>query len=136
MSDENKALVRRYIDAFNDGDVDRVDELCTENFAYHGPDQEFTGREAAKGLMRMYRGAFSDARLTILDQISEGDKVVTRCRATGTHDGTLGEIPATGKSVSVSILTMHRVQDGQLAEEWEVFEELQMLEQMGVIQDG
>ena len=53
MSEQNKVLVRSYIDAFNRGDIDRVDELCTEGCAYHGPDRELTGREALKGLMRM-----------------------------------------------------------------------------------
>ena len=133
MSEQNKALVRRLYDAFNDGDIDRIGEVCTEGFTYHGPGRELAGLEATKDLMRMYRGAFSDARLTILDQIAEGDKVVTRCRANGTHDGNLDTIPASGNPINLALIAIHRVEDGRLAEEWELFEELQMLQQMGVI---
>ena len=81
----------------------------------------------------MYRGAFSDATLTVVDQIAEGDMVVTRARATGTHDGPLDTIPASGKSVDVALVAIHRIENGRLAEEWEVFEELQMLQQVGAI---
>ena len=133
MSEQNKALARELFDAFNSGNLDALDAICSPDYVYHGPGQELEGLEATKGLMGMYRTAFSDATLTVLDQIAEGDKVVSRCRVTGTNDGPMDTMPATGKSVSLGLIAIHRIEDGRLAEEWELFEELQMLQQMGVI---
>ena len=133
MSEQNKALVRSYLDAFNVGDFGRIDQLTTEGLTYHGPGRELNGREAVKELMGMYRSAFSDARLTVQDQVAEGDKVVTRGRASGTNDGALGPILASGNSVDVMLVTIHRIENGRIAEEWELFEELQMLQAIGVI---
>ena len=133
MSEQNKQLVRTLVDAFNANDMEGFAAACTDTYAYHGPGQQLTGVEAVVGMIQMYKGAFSDARLTILDQIAEGDKVCTRLRATGTHDGPLQDIAATGKPVSIALTAVYRIEGGKVAEEWETFEELQMLQQIGAI---
>lgn len=133
MSDQNTSLVEQFISAFNMGDIDRIDALCTPTYVYHGPGIELNGLEAAKGHMQMYKSAFSDASLEIVELFATGDRVVGRWRATGTNDGSLGSIAPTGKQVTLAGISIFRVENGRLAEEWELFEELQMLQQLGAI---
>ena len=133
MSDQDTSLVEQLITAFNTGEFDRLDALCTPGFAYHGPGIELNGVEAAKGHMQMYKSAFSDASLEIVDLFAAGDRVVGRWRATGTNDGSLGPLPPTGKHVTLAGISIFRVEDGRLAEEWELFEELQMMQQLGAV---
>jgi predicted ester cyclase len=93
MSEENKALVRRYFEEIWDkGNLELIDELFTTNFVRHGPtatEGEVRGPEAFKDLVSMYRSAFPDLRVAIEDLIAEGERVVTRWRTRGTHQGEL-----------------------------------------------
>jgi predicted ester cyclase len=93
MSEENKALVRRYFEEIWDkGNLDLIDELFTTTFVRHGPtatEGEVCGQEGFEGLVSMYRSALPDLRIPIEDQIAEGDRVVTRWRARCTHQGSL-----------------------------------------------
>ena len=82
-----------------------------------------------------YRRAFPDARSTVEDQVAEGDKVVTRWRAGGTHQGELGAIAATGKQFEMDGITIERVAAGKIAEVWVARDELGLLSQLGVLPD-
>ncbi|MBD3646299.1 MAG: nuclear transport factor 2 family protein [Pseudomonadales bacterium] len=62
MSTENKALVRAYLQAFSEGKLDSIDELTPEDYRYHGPGEELTGRKALKDQMRFWKAAFPDSR--------------------------------------------------------------------------
>ncbi len=81
MSEENKALVRRYFEEIWDkGNLELIDELFTTNFVRHGPtgtEGEVRGQEGFESLVSMYRSALPDLRIPIEDQIAEGDRVVT-----------------------------------------------------------
>ena len=81
----------------------------------------------------MYRSAFPDMTLTIEQQISEGDTVVTRWTARGTHEGELFGIAPTGKRVSVGGVVISRVIDGQLVEDYESYDVHGMMRQLGVL---
>ena len=81
----------------------------------------------------MYRSAFPDMQLTIEDQIAEGDKVVTRWTARGTHQGELMGIPPTGKQATVTGITVGRVANGKFVESWSNFDALGMMQQLGVV---
>jgi steroid delta-isomerase-like uncharacterized protein len=104
MSEENKALVRRYFEEIWDkGNLDLIDELFTTNFVRHGPtatEGEVRGQEGFEGLVSMYRSALPDLRIPIEDLIAEGDRVVTRWTARGTHREEFLGIPANGDQVS------------------------------------
>jgi predicted ester cyclase len=77
MSEENKAIVRRWVEAFNEGNVDAVDELVTDFYVRHDPNSpEVRGPEEEKQLIAMYRSAFPDLHFTVEDMVAEGDKVV------------------------------------------------------------
>src|SRR5215210_5841748 len=88
MSDQNKAAARRVFEAWEQGDLDALDDLVAADAN--------DGREGFKKTIAMYREAFPDLHFEIEDQIAEGDKVVTRWAGTGTHEGTLRARNPTG----------------------------------------
>jgi predicted ester cyclase len=81
----------------------------------------------------MFRSAFPDLRIIIEDQVAEGDKVVTRWRGSGTHQGDLFGIAPTGNRVSLVGITINRIEGGKVAEEWQIFDALGMMQQLGAI---
>ncbi len=135
MSAENKALVRRVIEeAVNQGNLVVVDQLAASNYVYHEPTAgEVKGPEGLKKLITMYRHAFPDLRMTIDDQIAEGDRVVTRWRARGTHKGELMGVAPSGKPITVTGILITRFANGKFVEEWENYDALGMLRQLGAV---
>jgi predicted ester cyclase len=81
----------------------------------------------------MFLSAFPDTKMTIEDQLAEGDKVTTRWTATGTHTGELMGIPATGKAVTVTGFDITRYSGGKSVEHWGQFDQMGMMQQLGVI---
>jgi steroid delta-isomerase-like uncharacterized protein len=81
----------------------------------------------------MYRNAFPDVQLSIEDQVAEGDKVVTRWIGRGTHQGELMGVAPTGNQVRVDGMTISRIEDGKIIEEWEIYDALGMMQQLGAI---
>ena len=81
----------------------------------------------------MYRSAFPDVHMQIEDQIAEGDRVATRWVASGTHEGDLMGINPTGNRVTVAGMTIDRIADGQIAETWDNYDALGMMQQVGAI---
>lgn len=136
MSEANKALVRRIIEeVVNTGDFSSLDEFVSSDYTYFEPTLgTMTGRDGYGTLVSMYRSAFPDMVLTVDQQIAEGDTVVTRWTAHGTHQGELFGISRTGKEVSVQGVIISRIHDGQLAEDYESYDVYGMLRQLGVLQ--
>jgi predicted ester cyclase len=135
-TEENKALVRRYLEQVDIGDVAVVDEFVAPNYIDHNP-PPFPGLapgiEGARQAFVLALAAFSDFHHTIEDQIAEGDKVVTRISAYGTHTGELLGIPPTGKHVTMTGITIHRISHGKLVEHWATIDALSLLQQVGAI---
>jgi steroid delta-isomerase-like uncharacterized protein len=133
--EENKALFRRFIEEIiNQGNLAIVDELFGSDYIYHAPGSpEFRGPEGVNQFVMMYRSAFPDLHLTVEDLIAEGDKVVTRWTMRGTHRGELMGIPATGKQVSVPGIVISRFANGKIVEEWENFDTLGLMQQLGLV---
>jgi steroid delta-isomerase-like uncharacterized protein len=136
MSAENKALSRRLLEeAFNKGNLDVIDELLAEGFVNHdaalpGPQ---VGIDGAKASITGYRDAFPDLKITIEDQIAGGDGVATRWSASGTHQGELMGMPATGKQATVTGITIDRIVDGRIAESWTNWDTLGLMQQLGAV---
>ena len=131
MSEENKALIRRfYEEVWNDKNLEAIDELVATDSVDHDLPP---GREGAKAFISMYLSAFPDTKMTIEDLLAEGDKVVTRWSATGTHTGELMGIPATGKQVTVTGLDINRYSGGKSVEHWGEFDQMGMMQQLGVV---
>jgi steroid delta-isomerase-like uncharacterized protein len=135
MSEANKALVRRMAnEVMNNGNLRVVDEIIAPNAVNHSNPPGFpAGTAGVKQMVTMYRSAFPDMRITIEDLVAEGDKVVARWSATGTHRGELMGIPATGKRVTVTGIEINRIAGGKIAEHWEIFDQLSMMQQLGVV---
>jgi steroid delta-isomerase-like uncharacterized protein len=138
MSTEtNKTVSRRlFEEVWNKGNLALLNEIIAKDLVNSGPGTLPglpTGPEGTKQLITVYRNAFPDVHFTIDEQIAEGDKVVTRWTAHGTHKGELVGIPATGKSTTVTGIGVDRIINGKIAESWGIFDQFGMMQQLGVI---
>jgi steroid delta-isomerase-like uncharacterized protein len=138
-AEENKAISRRAgEEIFNGGNLDLADELYAPDYVLHDPSlpEDLHGPEGLKRYAAMSRGAFPDARVSVEDQIAEGDKVVDRWTATGTHTGDLMGVPPTGRRIEVSGITIGRFAGGKIVEDWYQGDDLGMMRQLGVVPSG
>ena len=137
LSETNKTVSRRFFEeVFSKGNLNVLDEIVAKDQVNSGPSNLPglpTGPEGAKQIVTMYRNAFPDLRVTVDEQIAEGDKVVTRWTAHGTNQGELLGIPATGKSSTVTGISIDRIVNGKVAESWGIFDQFGMMQQLGVI---
>jgi steroid delta-isomerase-like uncharacterized protein len=138
MSTANKELSRRFTELFSADDEALADEVLAPDVVFHGTtgDGELRGIDEMKAFVAQYRRAFPDARSTVEDQLADGDKVVTRWRARGTHRGELGPMPATGREFEMDGVTIERIADGRIAEVWVARDELGLLRQLGLAPRG
>ncbi|MBI5565218.1 MAG: ester cyclase [Chloroflexi bacterium] len=133
-TESNKAAARRFHELFNANQLDPIrDELFTAESVIHFPGQPPMNIEAFKQVGIMFRAGFPDLNSKVVDQIAEGDKVVTRIVSTGTHTGDFQGIPATGKPIRVEGIIIERFANGRIVERWDQFDQLGMLQQLGVI---
>jgi steroid delta-isomerase-like uncharacterized protein len=136
MSTEaNKAIVRRFVDEVQSaGNIDAIDELCSSGFVNHSaPPGVPSNCEGVKQVTAMFRQAFPDSYFTVEDMIAEGDKVATRKTFHGSHQGEFMGIPPTGQQVSIGLIDIVRIVDGQVVEHWSMGDNLGMMRQLGVI---
>ena len=134
MATGNKEIVRRALeDSWQDPSV--FDELISSDYVGHDPalPEPIRGPQGAKDNFKQYSDAFEGARITVVDQIAEGDAVATRWEARGRHTGELMGVPPTGKEVVVEGLNLTRLRDGKIVEEWSNWDTLGMLQQIGAI---
>jgi steroid delta-isomerase-like uncharacterized protein len=131
MSEENKALALRSWEAANNPDT--IDEVYAADLVWHEPDQDIRGYEQAKQFVSTFFTAFPDLNATVEDVIAEGDKVVTRWTIRGTHQGEIEEFgPPTGKQAELQGISIHRIADGKIVEEWNRYDNLSLLQQLGL----
>jgi serine phosphatase RsbU (regulator of sigma subunit)/predicted ester cyclase len=119
-AEENKALVRRFMEARAKADLNAIEEMMAPNFISHDffPRQQ-PGREGLKRRIAEIAATFSNRRRSIEDQVAEGDKVVTRYTLRATHDRReLMGVAPTGREVSYKAIVIHRISGGKIAEEW------------------
>jgi steroid delta-isomerase-like uncharacterized protein len=136
MSDQNKSIARRALEIFGSGDLDELDELVSEDAVDHDTQNPFAGIHGPEGAKRtagIYRAAFSDLQITVEDQLADGDKVVTRWKAVGTQDGDLAGLPASGRSSTVTGITIDRIEGGKIVESWGNWDTLGMMQQLGAV---
>jgi len=135
--EQNKQMSRRFTEEiWNKGKLDQIGDFVAPNHKNHpsasAPDFG-QGPQGFSQLVSLYRTAFPDTNLTIEDQIAEGDLVVTRWTAAGTHRGELFGMPATGKQVKVTGIFIDRLADGKIVESWGEYDALGMMQQVGAI---
>ena len=132
-TEENKAMIRRVGEVFNQGDLAVVDEVMAADYVHHGPFGEFKGPEGFKQMVTMFRTAFPDLNMTIEDMVAEGDKVASRLTLRGTHKGEYMGIAATGKQVTVTEIVISRFAGGKEVEAWGSPDLMGMMQQLGVV---
>ncbi len=133
--EENKAIERRFIEeVVNKGELAVIDELCAANFVDHSaPPGVAPDREGYKQFFAMTHSAFPDFHSTLEDMFAEGDKVVQRFTARGTHKGEFMGIPPSGKQVTITGIAIHRITGGKIVEDWVNMDMLGMMQQLGVV---
>jgi len=133
--EQNKALVRRFYEEIDKGNISILDELLAADYIDHSPPPFpglAPGREGVKQSFRLFQQAAPGSH-RIEDQIAEGDKVVTRLTSTGKHEGDLPGAPRTGNEMKVTSITIHRIANGKLVEKWSEKDTIGLLQQIGVM---
>src|SRR6266508_311582 len=117
--EENKNIVLRYQEIYNNNDLDRLTEVVSEDLLTPNIMPGIPrGMEGAKAAHRIMLAGFPDYQTIIDDLVAEGDKVAVRITMSGTHTGSFMGIPATGKHVSFTGMYMARIVDGKIVEHW------------------
>jgi steroid delta-isomerase-like uncharacterized protein len=131
--DENKAVVRAFIEVWNSGTLDRLDDLMAEECVLTVSGETIScSPSATRAIATRWRAAFPDYHFHLMDLIAEGDMVVARIPWTGTQTGPLMGIPPTDRSVRVGEIVIFRVVGGKIVEAWEEYDERGMRQQLGI----
>ena len=136
MSAQNKMIERRLIEeVWNQGNFSVVDEVVARDYIGHSstPAGETHGPAGYKQFYAALREAFPDFQVTVEDQIAEGDKVVTRWTARGTHLGEFQGIPPAGRRGAITGITIDRIANGKVVECWTNADDLGLLRLLGVV---
>ncbi len=134
MSDAMRSTARRFFqEVLNEGRVDVIPELLAEDFVEHenmpgAPE----GREAVVWFVTTFRSGVPDLRAELDDLIVEGDKLVTRSTWSGTQDGELFGMPATGKPFTMDVIDIVRFEGDRVVEHWGVSDVVGMMQQVGL----
>ena len=131
-AEENKATFRRYAEEVtNRGNLEFADEIFNR-YVSHQPDGSTLerGPEDVKRYTGEFRSAFPDFRISIDEQIAEGDKVVNRITFRGTHHGEFRDMAPTGKEIEVKRINIFRFSpEGKVAESWDAYDQLRVMRQ-------
>ncbi len=132
MSRANKAILRRFFEEiYNQGNLAVADDLVAADYVCHNPAPgEAPGREGLKAFVAYLHRSFDDLHVTIEDQVAEGDRVATRYTIRGRQEGEFAGIPPTGKLVTITATSMHRIEDGQIRESWLNWDMLGLIRQL------
>jgi predicted ester cyclase len=130
--EENKEIVRRFVEAYNNQDYDLLDNLLAPDYIDH---TNQVGPEGLKQLIKMAFNAFPNYHETIEDIIAEGDKVWIRVKVnTGIHTGEFMGFAPTGKKLTIEMVDIIRVDNGKLVEYWDITDRMDFLQQIGAIE--
>jgi len=133
-SEDNTIVVRRYFEeVINQGNMAVMDELFAPNFVSYLHSGQTVDLESYKRAVGISRTGFPDMQVVIEDQLAAGDKVATRWRAHGTHQGMFSGVPPTHKAVTITAIHIHRPEHGKIVEHWEQFDILGLLQQLGLL---
>jgi steroid delta-isomerase-like uncharacterized protein len=132
---DNLKVARNVFDAWNAHDPERYVRLLDEKHVIESDTipAALTGRDSARQFMKIYVGAFPDLRFTIDQMLAEGDFVVTRWTATGTHRGELMGIAPTGRRTVTRGCTVGEIKNGHAVRDWIYWDTGHLLKQLGVL---
>jgi steroid delta-isomerase-like uncharacterized protein len=129
------AYEQKWVAGLNSGDISMADEVFQPDCVIHinGNPQRNLFLDDFKQMLAGLLTAFPDLHFTINDQFACGEKVSTRWTATGTNTGPFGEMPATGKGIEIEGLIMDQVINGRVAKRWELWDQMGMMQQLGLV---
>lgn len=131
---ENKAVVRRiFLEVMSTGDLGVLDALYDPAFVAHNPGGRDADLTATRRAIETLHRVFPDTRYTIEDMLADEDRVATRFTRTGTHLGPFRGLPSTGRRVTVTGITIHRLRAGKVIEGWLNFDDLGVMQQLGLV---
>jgi steroid delta-isomerase-like uncharacterized protein len=132
--EENKALVRRYYELLDQGDVDSIWPLFAEGFAWRftGVPEPLNG-ETLGGMVHVFKTAFPDMKHTLDAQMTDGNTVITPVAFSGTQTGDLMGIPPSGKGVEIRGINIHTVEDGKITGGESVVDMMALMQQIGAM---
>ena len=138
MSEENKALIRRWFEeVWNKGREAAIDEMFAAEGIAHGLADEtgndLRGPHDYKPFFRKFRSAFPEIEVLVEDTVAEGDKVAARCLVRGKHQSDSLGFAATGQSTEFTGITIVRVEEGKIVEAWNNFDFMTMYRQLGAL---
>ena len=133
MSEENKALARKFFRMLELGDPSKADDIVAADYCNHDLPDPNIGSEGVKAGVIGFKKAFPDAQVKIAYQVAEGDKVVTRYTWSGTHQGEIFGVPATNKPVNWTNMVTFRIADGKISEAWQNADQLGLMQQLGAV---
>jgi steroid delta-isomerase-like uncharacterized protein len=133
LQDQNKALAKRaFEELLSGGRFELAEQLYAKDFANHGINRDI-GLQEDQEALKGWHQAFPDVAIVPKKLIAEGDLVVVYWVARGTNTGTGNGLPATGKQVEQAGITIWRIVDGKIKEEWSAFDQLSMMKQLGLL---
>ena len=138
MSEENKAVLRRWFDeVWNKGRAEVIEELFDENGIAHGladdPANPIKGPTGYRPFYEVFRQAFPNIEVVVEDMVAEGDKVAARCSVRGQHEGDFMGRAATKSPVEITGITIVRIENGKIVEAWNNFDFMTLHRQVGLI---
>jgi len=135
--ENNKAIARRFIQVWGDGNLDVIDELAAPSLVVRYPTipQVIQGSREFRHVIAGFRSAFPDSALRVEEEIAEGEKVMLRWTFSGTHKGSFMGIPATGKRVTWTGITIYRIVDGRVEEEQGEEDFVGFFRQVGLVRE-
>jgi predicted ester cyclase len=130
-----KQIVRQLFEEPWKGNLDVIDKYVAPGYIGHDPSEPdaIRGPDGFRAFVQKYLTGFPDGRIIVDDQILEGDKVATRWTGRGTQTGEIAGIAPTGKQVTISGLTISRLEGDMLIEDWTTWDTLGMLVQLGAV---
>jgi steroid delta-isomerase-like uncharacterized protein len=132
--ERNKAVVQQVFDAVNNGDVNRLGDLVTDDIAIHTPIPGIeSGRDGFRQFIGLYLAAFPEQHVEVHELVAEGDRVLARHTHHVTHGGEFAGLPPTGQQATVDGLELFRVSDGRIAEMLHHDDLLGLMQQLGAI---
>jgi len=132
-AERNKAVARRVIEeVLGQGKFELADQLYAKDFVNHGMTRD-VGLKVDQDAARGWKAAFPDLKMSADMLIAEGDLVTVLWTGRGTNTGTGNGLPATGKSLSGRGITIWRIVDGKITEEWSAFDQLSIMQQLGLL---
>jgi steroid delta-isomerase-like uncharacterized protein len=119
MVPENESVVRRFFEElWNAGNLDCADAVLAAGHVHHIGDDRLDGPDAVKDAVTRLRTAFPDLHFALEDVVSDGDRVVVRWTATGTHEAEFGGVPASGRKARWTGIDLVRLDEGRIVELW------------------